>query len=124
MEQHLQPSGSSKNTMSNQFPVMLAWTFLGSVLLGLLQTRRWKAIVISVVLVWGMQLSLADIDLLTTGSTEAYAWFAFLSLGVGFPTLVASAIGVDMGALLLSLFRPAETEDGEIPDESGAESSG
>lgn len=110
--------------MSNEFPIMLAWAFLGSFSLAVLKTSRWKAILISVVAVWGMSIGQAQIDLLTAGTTEGYAWFAFFSIGIGFPTFVVSAIATDIGAALASLFQSRKIESEDIPDEPGTQSGG
>lgn len=112
--------------MSNEFPIMLAWTLVGSFLLAVLKTGRWKVILVSAVAVWGMSLSRAQIDLLMTGTTEGYAWFAFLSVGILFPAMIVSAIGTDIGASLLSFFKPRKIESEEvaeeIPDKPGTQS--
>lgn len=102
--------------MSNQFPVLLAWAFLGSFLLGLLKTGRWKAVLVSVIAVWCARLAQSDIDLLMAGTIEGYAWFALLSAAVWFPTGAVSAIGNDLGAALLGLLSPAEPESEETPE--------
>lgn len=95
---------------------MLALAFLGSVLLAVLKTGRWKVILISVAAVWAMRVSPAEIDLLAAGTNEGYAWFTFLSAGTGFLALVVSAIGTDMGAALLDFFQSRNMESEEIPD--------
>lgn len=109
--------------MSNQFPVLLAWTFLASFLLAVLKTGRWKIIVVSMIAAWAASISQAQIDLLTAGTTEGYAWFAFLFAGIAFPAAVVAAIAADIGAALSSLFKPkdadSETAPEESPDESG-----
>lgn len=107
--------------MSSQFPVLLAWAFLGSFLLGLLKTSRWKAILISVIAVWCARLQQSDIDLVTAATIEGYAWFAFLSTAVWFPTAVASAIGSDLGAALLNILSPEKVEESEEPPAESAE---
>jgi hypothetical protein len=111
-----------KNAMSNQFPILLAWTFLGSFLLAVLKTGRWKIIFVSMIAAWAASISQAQIDLLTAGTTEGYAWFAFLSAGMIFPAAVVAAIAADIGAALSSLFKPKDIESEAAPEEGPDES--
>jgi hypothetical protein len=104
------------SNMSNGFPALLAWTFLGSFILGVLDTSRWKIILISVIAVWCMHLGQTELDLLMAGTTEAYAWFGFMSAGVGLLALAISAVGADLGAALLSLFLARNSEAEEMAD--------
>lgn len=110
--------------MSSEFPVLLAWAFLGSLVLGLLNTSRWTAILLSVIAVWFARLEQSDINLVTAGTVEGYAWFAFLSAAVGIPAMAASLVGSDLGAALLNLFMsrfaPAEAEIDETEDAEAA----
>jgi len=96
--------------MSSQFPVLLAWTFLGSLVLGALRTSRWIAVCISVIAVWVASLEQSAIDRLWTGTVENYAWFALLSAAVWIPTGAASIIGADIGTQLLNLLPSTEAE--------------
>lgn len=104
--------------MSSQFPVLLAWTFLGSFLLALLKTSRWVAVLISVIAVWIAGLEQPDIDRLWVGTVENYAWFAALSAAVWFPTAAVSLVGADLGTELVNyLAAVAETESEDAPPE-------
>lgn len=101
--------------MNEQLPTLLAWTFLGSLVLGLLKTSRWVAIIMSVLAVWGAGLQQADIDRVTAGTIEGYIWFGVLTLAVWIPTIAVSLVASDLGALLLRIRAPAESE--EVADE-------
>jgi len=108
--------------MGYGFPILLAYAFLASFLLGLLKTRRWIVVFISIVVVWCVRIGQTEIDLLTAGTTQAYAWLAFLSAAVWFPTFVVAMVGSDLGTRLRrALFaEDAETEEG--PDSHPVES--
>lgn len=104
--------------MSSQFPVLLAWTFLGSFLLALLKTSRWTAVLISVVAVWIAGIEQSDIDRVLTGTVENYAWFAALAAAVWFPTAVVSLVGADLGTELVNyLTAKTETESEDTTPE-------
>lgn len=96
--------------MSNELPILLAWVFLGSGLLGLVNTSRWKAVLVAVLAVSAMRITQAEIDLFRTGTHEAYAWLGFLFVATWIPVHVVSAIGVDLGKLTAGLFRSKEAE--------------
>jgi len=97
--------------MHYDFPVLLAYTFFGSFLLTLLQTRRWKILLVSIVVVWCIRLSPTGIGLLDGGKTESIIWFAFLSVAICLPTLAVSLIGTDLATRLMRLRFSEETED-------------
>lgn len=82
--------------------------------MGLLDTGKWKVVLLCVIAVWCAQLEQSDIDRLTAGTIEGYTWFAILSAAVWLPTLAASLIGCDLGArvreLVLSTRAESETE--------------
>lgn len=91
--------------------------------MGLLNTGRWKAVLLCIIAVWCARLEQSDIDLVTAGTTQGYAWFAFLSAAVWLPTLAVSLIGWDLGARLLDLVT-AKKEETEAETETTAPDEG
>lgn len=113
--------------MGYGFPALLAYAFAASFVLGLLKTSRWKAVLIAVLAVWGVRLGQTEVDLLATGTPQAYAWFAFLAAGVWFPTFVVAMVGCDLGGRLHRALFAKDTPDEPAvqapaaPDEEAAE---
>lgn len=100
-----------RSTMSNDFLFTLACVFVGCVLLGVLKTRRWKAVLVSLIVVWAMRVSQTEIELWTKGTIESYGWLAFLTLATWIPTIVVSAIGADVGTAIIQHFMPDQPEE-------------
>lgn len=113
--------------MGYGFPALLAYAFGAAFLLGLLKTGRWKTVLIAVLAVWAVRLGQTEIDLLTSGTPQSYAWFAFLSAGTAFPAFVVAMVGSDLGLRLHRVLFGKDKEDEpviqahEAPDEEAAE---
>ena len=104
--------------MSSEFPIFLAWAFLGSLVLGLLKTSRWVAVLISILALWGACVEQKDIDLVTAGMIEGYVWFGVRALAIWIPAIAVSLIGCDIGAAALSFLRKDEKNESEdAPEE-------
>lgn len=107
--------------LSSQFPILLAWTFLGSFLLGLLKTSRWTAMLISVIAVWCARLEQSDIDLVLGGTIEGYAWFGMMSAAAWIPTAVVALIAADIGSVLQDLLASRMGAESEAPSDEAPE---
>lgn len=99
--------------MGSGFPLLLAYVFLASLVLGVLRTSWWQAALISVIVVWCVRISQTEIDLLAAGTTQAYAWLALLAAAFGFPTLVVATVGADLGLRLRGTLFDGEAEIAE-----------
>lgn len=99
--------------MGSGFPLLLAYVFLASLVLGLLRTSRWQAALISVIVVWCVRVGQTEIDLLAAGTNQAYAWLALLAAAVGFPTFVVATVGADLGMRLRRALFDDDTEIAE-----------
>jgi hypothetical protein len=100
------------------FVVLLGCAIVGSFLMALLGTRRWKVVLLSVIVVSCMRVGETGIDLITAGRMETYLWFAFLSAAAGISAMVAALIGTDIGMAVRKVFFPDdETESQDMPND-------
>lgn len=106
--------------MGYGFPALLAYAFAASFVLGLLKTSRWIAVLIAVITVWCVRIGQTEIDLLMAGTSQAYAWFAFLSVGVWFPTFVVAMVGSDLGLRLHRVLFGQDKDDEPVPEPHAA----
>jgi hypothetical protein len=105
--------------MNTMFPMLLVWAFLGSFLLGFAKASRWQTVLVSLIVVWCLRVGPTEIDLVMTGTREAYAWFAFFSAAILFPAFAIAVIGTGLGAMLHSVVFPVEEiENEEMPEET------
>jgi hypothetical protein len=110
--------------MHIDFPILFAEAFFSAMLLGAIGVKRWLATGVTMIVVSCIHLGRIGTDLFLVGSHEAYAWLAFLSIGVLVPSAILASIGSSIGGFagqwIVSLFRSEELiDEGQDEAQSG-----
>jgi hypothetical protein len=101
--------------MHIDFPILFAEAFFWALLLSAIGTKKWLAAGVTIIVVALIHMGQTGTDLFLVGSSEAYAWLAFLSIGVLVPSAILASIGSSIGGFagqwIVSLFRSEELID-------------
>jgi uncharacterized membrane protein YfcA len=101
--------------MHIDFPILFAEAFFLALLLSAIGTKKWLAAGVTIIVMALIHMGQTGTELFLVGSSEAYAWLAFLSIGVLVPSAILASIGSSIGAFagqwIVSLFRSDELID-------------